>query len=93
MTESSSTEPSNSEFIDDFSHFGHQLTETDINEWMESHLHDQGYEHLDDAGIIEDVLRKSDGVLEKQIDSDVEDEPEEVVHYISHKTTMEMLDK
>ena len=93
MTESSSTEPSNSEFIDDFSHLGHQLTETDINDWMESDLHDQDYEHL--VGIIEDVLRQSDDVVEEQIDldSDVEDEPEEAVNYISHKTIMEMLDK
>ena len=30
---------------------------------------------FDDAGIIEHVLRQSDDVVEKQIDSDVEDEP------------------
>ena len=93
MTESSSIEPSNSEFFDDFSHLGHQLIETDINEWMESDLHDQGYEHLVDAGIIEHVLRQSDNVVEEQIESDVEDEPEEAVNYISHKTAMEILDK
>ena len=60
---------------------------------MESDLHDQGYEHLDDAGIIERVLRQSDNVVEEQIDSDVEDEPEEDANCISHKTTMEMLDR
>ena len=60
---------------------------------MESDLHDQGYEHLVDAGIIEHVLRQSDDVVEEQIDSDVEDEPEEAVNYISHKTAMEMSDK
>ena len=32
-------------------------------------------------------------MVEKQIDSDVEDEPEEDVNFISHKTTMQMLDK
>ena len=42
---------------------------------MESDLHDQHYEHLNDAGIIEHVLRQSDDVVEEQIDNDVEDEP------------------
>ena len=44
---------------------------------------------LDDTGIIEHVLRQSDDVVEDQIDSDIEDEPEEVVNCISHTTAME----
>ena len=48
---------------------------------------------VDDNGIIEHVLSQSDDVVEDQIDSDVEDESEEAVNCISHKTAMEILDK
>ena len=51
-----------------------------------------GYEHLDDAGIIEHVLRQSD-MEQDLIESDVKDELENVVDCISHKTAIEMLDK
>ena len=43
---------------------------------------------MDDTGIIEHVPWQSDDVVEDQIDSDVEDEPEETVNCISHTTAM-----
>ena len=48
---------------------------------------------MNNTGIIEHVLWQSDDVVEDQVDSDVEDEPEEAVNCISHKTAMEILDK
>ena len=87
-TDPFSEDPSCSEFLDDFSHLGQE----DISEWFESDLHDPGYEHLDDAGIIEHVLRQSDD-LEKDQSENIKDEPDDAVHCINHKTAMNMLDK
>ena len=85
-----------SDFIENFAKLGHHLhvTEADINEWFAADVNDPGYEHLDDAGIIQHVLRQSEA-NDDQVDSAAEsdEEPEETVLCVNHKTAMEMLDK
>ena len=46
------------------------VAELDINEWLESDQNDPGYEHLDDAGIVEHVLRQSSEANQDHIEND-----------------------
>ena len=67
------------------------VAEVDINEWLESDQNDRGYEHLDDAGIVEHVLRQSSEANQDHIESDSEEQ--ERVRCITHNKAIEMFDE
>ena len=95
-SETSPDRPSNSEFVGFFSRLGQSLTEVDIDEWLEADANDQGYEHLDDAGIVEHVLSEAEiacSEADDGNDSESDAEQEEVIECISHSTALDMFDK
>ena len=85
-----------SDFTEDLAKLGHHLTEAKINKWFAADVNDLhvGYDRSDDAGTIQHVLRQSEA-NDDQVDSAAEsdEEPEETVQCVNHKTAMEMLDK
>ncbi len=56
-------------FTEDFAALGYDLNEDDIQEWLRINMHDQGYEHLNDEGILAHVQGQNDA----ESDSDLEE--------------------
>ena len=80
-------------FVSDFETLGFELAQSEVQEWLNVDANDQGYQHLDDQGIVSHVLNSQEQAVSPETDSETEDLEALPACSVKHKEAMEMFDK
>ena len=85
------TDESGIEFQSLFQQLGHILSEDEVSEWLTSDLHDNGYLHISDDGIVSSVIEQHE---ESDEESDCEANLQDsAASTISHSTAVNAFDQ
>ena len=85
------TDESGIEFQSLFQQLGHIVSEDEVSEWLTGDLHDNGYLHLSDDGIVSSVIEQHE---ESDEESDCEANLQDsAASTISHSTAVNVFDQ